>query len=76
MQKDRNGGDRVAAIARHEIGADILLADVELHLAGDPPVPLARSHLGEEDELEAAGLDGAFLERLHDIVVAAGNGEL
>src|SRR5262249_53779797 len=73
MQEHRNGGDRVAAVARHEISADILLADVELHLAGEPPMPLARAHVGQEDELEAAGLDRTLLEGLHAVVITARN---
>src|SRR5262249_45093102 len=40
------------------------------------PVALARAHVGEHDEIEAGGLDRAFLERAHDLVVAARDREL
>ncbi len=73
MQEDGNGGERLALVADHVIGADVLLADVELVLAAHAPVPLARAHLGEEDQLETFGLDRAFDQRLHDIVVAGGD---
>ena len=63
----------VALVAGDEIGADVLLADVELGLARQPPVPLARAHVGEEDELEPGGLDQPFLERADDVVVAGGD---
>ena len=43
MQEDRNGGQRLALVADHEIGADILFADVEFVLAAHAPVPFARS---------------------------------
>ena len=76
MQEHRDAADRVALVAGDEIGADILLADVELGLAREPPVPLARAHVGEEDEVEPVGLDRPFLERADDVVVAAGDGQL
>src|SRR5262249_6215415 len=62
-------------VARHEIGADVLLAHVELVLARQPPVALARAHVGEQEELDSVGLHGPVLERTHDLVVAAGNGQ-
>ena len=73
MQEDRNGGERLALVADHEIGADILFADVEFVLAAHAPVPFARTHLGEKNELEAVGLHRSLLERAHDVVVAAGH---
>ncbi len=76
MQEHRDGGERHALVALHEIGADIGLAHVELGLARHAPVALARPHVGEDDELETVGLDHAFLERAHDLVVAARDGEL
>ena len=76
VQKHRNGGERLAAVARHEIAADIDLADVELGLARHAPMALARAHAGEHDELDAVGLDRAVGERAHDLVVAAGDGQL
>ena len=75
VQEHRNRGQRLAAVARHVIAADIDLADVELGLARHAPVPLARAHAGEHHELDAVGLHGAVRERAHDLVVAAGNGE-
>ena len=56
MQEHRDRGQRLALVARHEVGADVLLADVELVLAAHAPVALARPHVGEEDEVEAFGL--------------------
>src|SRR5215217_5240904 len=46
---------------------------VELVSARQAPMPLARSHAGEQDELDAVRLDDAVLERTHDFVVAARN---
>src|SRR5207302_8052431 len=40
------------------------------------PVPLLRAHVGEHDELDASRLHGALFQRAHDLVVAAGHGEL
>ena len=57
MQEHRDRRERLALVADHEIGADVLLADVEFMLAAHPPVPLARAHVGEEHEVEAVGLD-------------------
>ena len=71
MQEDRNGGERLALVADHEIGADILLADVELVLAAHAPVAFARSHVGEKNEVEAVGLHRSLFERAHDVIVAA-----
>ena len=75
VQEHRDRGERLALVADHEIGADILLADVEFVLAAHAPMALARAHVGEEDEIEAVGLDRAFLERHDDVVVAAGDGQ-
>ena len=41
VQKHRDRGERLAAVARHVIAADIDLADVELGLARHAPVALA-----------------------------------
>ena len=71
VEEHGDGGERYSVIALHEIGADIGLADVELGLARHAPMTLARTHAGEHDEIEAVGLDRAFLERTHDLVVAA-----
>src|SRR6516225_2214802 len=76
MQEHRDGGERCALVALHEIGADIGLAYIELGPARHAPVALAWAHPGEHDELEAVGFDRAFLERAHDLVVAARDGEL
>ena len=73
MQEHRNGGERLALVADHEIGADIFLADVEFVLAAHAPMALARPHIGEEDEFEAIGLHRTLLERAHDVVIAAGD---
>ena len=73
VQEDGNGGKRLALVADHVIGADVLLADVELMLAAHAPVALARAHPGEEDQLEPFGLDRALDQRLHDVVVAGGD---
>ena len=75
VQKHRDRGQRLAAVARHVIAADIDLADVELGLARHAPVPLARAHAGEHDELDTVGLHGAVAQRTHDLVVAAGDGQ-
>ena len=73
MQEHRNGGQRLALVADHEIGADIFLADVEFVLAAHAPVALARPHVGQEDEFEPIRLDRTLLERADDVVVAAGD---
>jgi hypothetical protein len=57
----------------HEISPDIGLADVELGLARHAPVPFARVHVGQHDEIEPVGADRSFLERAHDLVITAGN---
>ena len=75
VHEHRDRRQIVALVDGDEIGADVLLADVEFVLAGEPPVPLARAHVGEEDELDAVGLDQPFLERARDVVIAAGDGE-
>ena len=75
VQKHRDRGQRLAAVARHVITADIDLADVELGLARHAPVPLARAHAGEHDKLDTVGLHGAVAQRTHDLVVAAGDGQ-
>ena len=75
VQEHRDRGQRFAAVAAHEIAADIDLADVELGLARHAPVALARAHAGEHDQLDAVGLHGAVAERAHDLVVAAGDGQ-
>ncbi len=56
VQEDGNGSERRAVVALHEISADIGLAHVELGLARHAPVPLARSHPGQHDEIEAIGV--------------------
>src|SRR5271169_1669424 len=73
MQKSRNSGQRLALVADYEIGADILLADVEFVLAAHAPVPLARPHFGKENEIEAIGFHQPLFERTHDVIVAAGH---
>src|SRR5262245_43008936 len=75
MHENRDGGERMPLVARHEIGADILLAHIELVASRQPPVTLARSHAGEQDELDPVGRNGAVLERTHDLIIAAGDGE-
>ena len=75
VQKHRDRGQRLAAVARHVIAADIDLADVELGLARHAPVALARAHAGQHHELDAVGLHGAVAERAHNLVVAAGDGQ-
>ena len=75
MQEDRDRRQCRALVACHEVGADVLLADVEFVLASHAPVALARPHVGEKDQIEPVGLDGAFDQRLDDVVVAAGDGE-
>src|SRR5215217_4589156 len=69
MQEHRDAGDRVALLARYEIGADVFLADIEFRFPRQPPMPFARSHVGEKDELKSGGLDQAFLQRANDVVV-------
>src|SRR5262249_60563595 len=76
VQEHRDGGERRALVALHEIGADIGLADVELGPARHAPVALARTHTGEHDEIEAVALNRALLQRPHDLVIAARHGEL
>src|SRR5262245_28166171 len=75
MQEYRDSADRMVLIAGDEIGADILLADIELGLACESPVPLARARVGEEDQLETGRLDQSFLERADNVVVAGGDGQ-
>src|SRR5262249_56534314 len=73
VQKDGNRGEWRATVALHEIGADVGLADIEFGTPRHAPVPLARAHAGEHDELEAVSGNRAVLERAHDLVVAACN---
>src|SRR5262249_46570335 len=74
MQEHRDGGDRMVLIAGDEIGAGVLLADVEFGFAREPPMSLTRAHIGQKDELEAGGLDQPFLERAENVVLAGGEG--
>jgi len=76
VQEHRNRGQRLAAIAAHVIAADIDFADVELGLARHAPMPFARAHAGEHEQFQAVGLHGAVAQRAHDLVVAAGHGQL
>jgi hypothetical protein len=45
--------------------------------AQEPPVPRGGIHVGEDGQLDAVGLDRAFLQRADDLIVATGqrNGE-
>src|SRR5688572_18010158 len=76
VHEHRDSSEFVPLVDGDEIGADVFFADVELGLAGEPPMPLARTHVREEDQLDAGALDQPFLERAHDVVVAAGDGQL
>ena len=56
MQENRYRRKGFAPLADHEIGADVFLAHVEFVLAPHAPVTLARTHICEEYEVEAARL--------------------
>src|SRR6185437_3618284 len=75
VQKHRNGGERLAAIAAHQKAADIDFADVKFGLARHAPMALARPHAGQHDELDAIALDRTVRERPYDLIVAAGDGQ-
>ena len=45
-------------------------------LAAHAPVPLARAHLCQKDDVDAVGLNRAFLEGPYNVVVAAGYRQL
>ena len=76
MQEHRQRGERLALVARHEIGADIELADDRTRCAramrqcrSREPMPVSTI------EFDAVDLDQPFLERLDDLVVAGGKGQ-
>ena len=58
-------------IARHQISADIELANVKLLIARHAPMALARPVAGQDDKLQPVGFDRAFFERADDFVIAA-----
>src|SRR5581483_3803798 len=75
VQEDRNRRQRLAVIARHQIAADVELADVELPVARHAPVAFPRPVPGEHDQLQTVRLHCAFLERADDFVIAHGDGK-
>ncbi len=70
VQKNRNRRQRIAVVARHQIAADVELANVELLIARHAPMALARPVTGQDHKFQPVGLDRAFFERADDFVIA------
>ncbi len=70
VKKYRNRRQRVAVIARHEIAADIELADIEFLIARHAPVALARAVAGQHHEIETVRFHRAFFQRADDLIIA------
>ena len=60
VQKYRNRRQRITVIARHEVAADVELANVELLIARHAPMALTRPVSGQHHELEAVRLHRTF----------------
>ena len=75
MQENRYRAEGLTPFTDHEIGADVFLAHIEFVLAPHAPVTLARTHVCQEDEVEATRLYRAIDQRPHNIVVAAGDAQ-
>jgi hypothetical protein len=69
---DRERDIGMAALARHEIGAGVELAEIAFGIAREPPVAVARGRIGQHRERNAVGLDQPLGERPGDLVIAAG----
>ena len=72
MQEHRQRRKRLLLVARHQVGRGRALRHVEIAVAQEAPVARGGIHLGEHGELDAVGLDGAFIKRADDLVIAAG----
>src|SRR5258708_4981840 len=76
-KKTRQRGEAPApAVLLHHVGAAVELVDVAGLAARDLVVDVARAGIARDRELDALGLDRAFLERAHDLVVADHHREL
>src|SRR6185437_2538125 len=77
MEKDRNGGDVVAAMRLlHDVMPAIIFVDVASLAGGDLVVDRARAGIAVDDELDAFGLHRAVLQGAHDLVAAGQHAEL
>ena len=72
MEEDRQRDIGVIAISRHVIAAEIELTGMAFGVAADAPMTVARRGGAEHGEVDAVGLDAAFLQRSDDLVVTAG----
>lgn len=68
-------GQRLAVVSRHETGADLELADIELAVARHAPVALSRTMAGGKQDLETICFDRVLFERADDLLIADGHGE-
>src|SRR2546425_12984594 len=75
VRKYRDGVERGGLVARHQVADERELADVELLVAQHAAVALGRGH-GEDVELHARRNGAAIGQRAHQVVAAAGEGEL
>ena len=75
VEKDRDSGQRVVAVALHKIGADVDFADVELVAPRHAPMALARTHADERDEFDAVCRDLAERDGPREFVITQRNGE-
>jgi hypothetical protein len=75
-RKRRDGAERQVLVARRDVARARDLGDVELAPAQEPPVPRRRRHVGQHRELNPFRTHDAFLQGAHDLVVAAGEGQL
>src|SRR5262245_3409915 len=76
MGKNRNRAERKILIPRRHVTRARHLGEIELAAAQKPPVPRRRSHIGQHREVDPLRAYAAFLQGAHDLVIAAGEGEL
>jgi hypothetical protein len=75
VEKQRNRGQRLAVVSRHETGTDLELADIELAVARHAPVALSRTVAGGKHDLETICFDRLLFERAEDLLIADGHGD-
>ena len=76
MGKNRNRAERKILVPCRHVTRARHLGEIELAAAQEPPVPRRRSHIGQHRELDPFRAYDAFLQGAHDLVIAAGEGEL
>src|SRR5215831_14045730 len=76
MGKNGNRAERKILIPCRHVTRARHLSEIELAAAQEPPVPRRRSHIGEHRELDPLRAYAAFLQGAHNLVIAAGEGEL